>query len=182
MARSSVRSSSSTAARSAVPASTYSLSGRSLVAGGRWSCKATRAPFSKASSPPSSESSPASARRSVVLPTPFGPESASRSRRSILNETPSKSRAPASSLRRLLAIRTATPLVWRLVAQDPTSSTMLRAVLDSTVDGIAVTDLDGNLLLSNRPLVRLVEELGIVREGTVVDRLLSIRDQVADQK
>jgi len=59
---------------------------------------------------------------------------------------------------------------------------MLRAVLDSTVDGIAVTDVDGNLQLSNRPLVRLAEELGIRREGTIVDRLLSIQDNVLDRK
>ena len=59
--------------------------------GGRWSCSATRAPFSQASSPPASSVSPISARSSVVLPAPFGPASASRSRRSTLNETPSKS-------------------------------------------------------------------------------------------
>jgi len=40
---------------------------------------------------------------------------------------------------------------------------MLRAVLDSAVDGIAFPDLDGNVQLSNRPPVRLVEGLGIVR-------------------
>ena len=71
--------------------------------------------------------------------------------------------------------------MWRLVAADLTSSSILRAVLDSAVDGIALTDVAGNLLLSNRPLVRLVDELGIVREGTVIDRLLSIRDKVIDR-
>ena len=56
----------------------------------------------------SSETSPESARRSVVFPAPFGPASASRSRRSTLNETPSKSGSPESSLRRFEAMRTAT--------------------------------------------------------------------------
>ena len=51
--------------------------------------------------------SPISARSSVVLPAPFGPASASRSRRSTLNETPSKSGSPESSLRSADAIRTA---------------------------------------------------------------------------
>src|SRR5213076_3247950 len=68
-----------------------------------------RVPFSRASSPPSSETWPASARSSVVLPAPFGPASASRSRRSTLNETPSKRTLPESSLRREDAISTAMP-------------------------------------------------------------------------
>jgi len=59
---------------------------------------------------------------------------------------------------------------------------MLRAVLDSTIDGIALTDLEGNIQLSNRQLVRFAEELGIVREGTAFDRLLSIRDKVLDRE
>ena len=84
----------STPTRSAVPASTYSRSGRSLAAGGRWSCSATRAPCSNASSPPWSDTSPVSARSSVVLPAPFGPASATRSPRSTLKATPSKSGCP----------------------------------------------------------------------------------------
>ena len=79
----------------------------SRSSGGRWSCRATRVPFWNASSPPWSSVSPASMRRSVVLPAPFGPASATRSRRSTLNETPSKSTRPPSSLRRLDAITTA---------------------------------------------------------------------------
>ncbi|MBV8079349.1 MAG: hypothetical protein JO186_03105 [Actinobacteria bacterium] len=62
------------------------------------------------------------------------------------------------------------------------STTMLRAIIDSTVDGIALTDLEGNILLSNRPLLRLIQELGIEREGTAVDRLLSIKDKVVDSE
>ena len=53
--------------------------------------------------------SPAMQSSSVVLPAPFGPASASRSRRSTLNETPSKSGSPDSSFRSADAIRTATP-------------------------------------------------------------------------
>ena len=64
--------------------------------------------FANASSPPCSSVSRISARSRVVLPAPFGPDSASRSRRSSLNETPSKSGSPENSLRRLEAIRTAT--------------------------------------------------------------------------
>ena len=46
-------------------------------------------PSRSASSPPWSSVSPVSIRRSVVLPAPFGPASAIRSRRSSVNETPS---------------------------------------------------------------------------------------------
>ena len=80
----------------------------------RWSCSATRVPFSNTSCPASTPVSPASIRSSVVLPAPFGPESESRSRRSTLNETPSKSSPPESSLRRLVPMTTAMP-PYRLV-------------------------------------------------------------------
>ena len=57
--------------------------------------------------PPWSSVSPFRSRSSVVLPAPFGPESDMRSRRSTLNDTPSKSGSPESSLRRLVAVTTA---------------------------------------------------------------------------
>ena len=50
------------------------------------------------------------------MPAPFGPASASRSRRSSLNETPSKSRSPANSLRRLEAMTTAMREWWHAPA------------------------------------------------------------------
>src|SRR6476469_4846327 len=61
--------------------------------------------------------SPTRARSRVVLPAPFGPDSATRSRRSTLNDTPSKSGSPLSSLRRLDAIRTAMAVRVRPVAR-----------------------------------------------------------------
>ena len=66
-----------------------------------------RVPFANASSPPWRSLSPMSMRSNVVLPAPFGPERASRSRRSTENETPSNKSEPASSLRRLEAVTTA---------------------------------------------------------------------------
>src|SRR5581483_8250712 len=89
--------------------SAYARSDTERSTGGRWSCSATRVPLSKTSCPPSGRDSPARIRSSVVLPAPFGPDSASRSRRSTLNETPSKSSPEASSLRRLVPITTAMP-------------------------------------------------------------------------
>src|SRR4029450_13029839 len=58
-----------------------------------------------------------SARSSVVLPAPFGPERATRSRRSTLKETPSKRGSPLSSLRSPDAITTAIRVRVRPVTQ-----------------------------------------------------------------
>jgi hypothetical protein len=66
-----------------------------------------RVPFAIEIVPPWSSVSPFRSLSSVVLPAPFGPDSETRSRRSTLNETPSKSGSPESSLRRLVAVTTA---------------------------------------------------------------------------
>jgi signal transduction histidine kinase len=57
---------------------------------------------------------------------------------------------------------------------------LLKAVLDSTVDGILLSDAEGSVQLANRPLVTLTRELGMSFEGSVVDRLLSISDRIQD--
>jgi signal transduction histidine kinase len=58
---------------------------------------------------------------------------------------------------------------------------VLRAVLDSTIDGILLSDAEGNMQLANRPLVRLTREMGMSYDGTIVDRLLSVEHRVRDQ-
>ncbi len=57
---------------------------------------------------------------------------------------------------------------------------VLRAVLDSTVDGILLTDAGGNVQLANRPVINLTSELGMSYEGPVVDRLLSVEHRMKD--
>jgi signal transduction histidine kinase/CHASE3 domain sensor protein len=57
---------------------------------------------------------------------------------------------------------------------------VLRAVLDSTIDGILLSDAEGNMQLANRPLVRLTREMGMSFDGTIVDRLLSVEHRVKD--
>jgi signal transduction histidine kinase len=57
---------------------------------------------------------------------------------------------------------------------------LLKAVLDSTVDGILLSDAEGNVQLANRPIVTLTRELGMSFEGPVVDRLLSISERIED--
>ena len=57
---------------------------------------------------------------------------------------------------------------------------MLRAVLDSTVDGILLSDAQGNVQLANRPVVTLTRDLGMSYQGSVVDRLLSVQARMRD--
>jgi signal transduction histidine kinase len=87
-----------------------------------------------------------------------------------------------------LAVRTAavtaiglgTGLVARRISSDAeelqTTSALQSALLDSTLDGICLTDAEGNVLLSNAPLRRISMEFGLPPFGTVVDRLLSIAE------
>jgi signal transduction histidine kinase len=59
---------------------------------------------------------------------------------------------------------------------------VLRAVLDSTVDGILLSDADGNVQLANRTVLNLTGDLGMSYEGTVVDRLLSVEPRIEDRE
>jgi signal transduction histidine kinase len=54
------------------------------------------------------------------------------------------------------------------------------ALIDSTLDGICLTDADGNILIMNAPLVRFAIELGMPVHGTVPERLLAIADRLAE--
>jgi two-component system, OmpR family, phosphate regulon sensor histidine kinase PhoR len=56
----------------------------------------------------------------------------------------------------------------------------LRAVLDSALDGILLADRDGTIQLANRPMVQLTRQLGMRFEGSVTDRLLSIKERIVD--
>jgi signal transduction histidine kinase len=55
-----------------------------------------------------------------------------------------------------------------------------RALIDSTPDGICLTDLDGRLLISNAALRRFGAELGMPGQGTVPERLLAIADRTTE--
>src|SRR5665213_3176333 len=59
---------------------------------------------------------------------------------------------------------------------------VLRAVLDSTIDGILLSDAEGHMQLANRPIVRLTREMGMSYDGTIVDRLLSVEHRVRDRE
>ena len=60
-------------------------------------------------------------------------------------------------------------------------ASLLRSVLDATVDGIVLTDLEGNIQIANRPMRRLAVDLGFRGGANVVDQLLSVADKVVDR-
>jgi signal transduction histidine kinase len=57
----------------------------------------------------------------------------------------------------------------------------LRSVLDSTIDGIVLTDLEGNIQIANRPLRRLAVELGFGGGANVIDQLRSVADKMTER-
>ncbi len=58
----------------------------------------------------------------------------------------------------------------------------LRSVLDSTIDGIVLTDLEGNVRLANRPMRRFAIDLKMRGGRNVIDQLLSITDKMDDRE
>jgi signal transduction histidine kinase len=65
------------------------------------------------------------------------------------------------------------------VAQRAVAS-LQSALIDSTLDGICLTDARGDILITNKPLRRLTVELGMPQEGTVTERLLAIADSMVE--
>lgn len=60
------------------------------------------------------------------------------------------------------------------------NATVMRGLIDRTVDGIALTDREGRIVMTNEPLLRFAEELGLAREGLIHDRLLAIAEQMVE--
>ena len=54
------------------------------------------------------------------------------------------------------------------------------ALIDATLDGICLTDREGNILILNAPLRRLSLELGLPLVGTVPEQLLAIAHRMVD--
>jgi signal transduction histidine kinase len=60
------------------------------------------------------------------------------------------------------------------------TSALQRTLLDSTVDGICLTDAAGKIVLANSPLQRYSLELGLPLDGTVAERLLALADRTTE--
>jgi signal transduction histidine kinase len=84
----------------------------------------------------------------------------------------------------LVGVGVAAGLSSRRISSDAlqlqSTSALQRALLDSTVDGICLTDLTGNPVLANAPLQRFSLELGLPLHGTVAERLLALADRTTE--
>jgi signal transduction histidine kinase len=60
------------------------------------------------------------------------------------------------------------------------TAAMQSALIDATLDGICLTDPDGEILIINQPLRKLAIELGLPLSGTVPERLLAIADKMTE--
>ena len=60
------------------------------------------------------------------------------------------------------------------------NATVMRGLIDRTVDGIALTDRDGRIVMTNEPLLRFAGELGLAGEGLIHDRLLAIAEHMVE--
>jgi signal transduction histidine kinase len=60
------------------------------------------------------------------------------------------------------------------------TSAVQRALLDSTLDGLCLTDASGRLILANAPLQRIALELGLPLHGTPTERLLALAERTTE--
>ena len=60
------------------------------------------------------------------------------------------------------------------------TSALQQALLDSTVDGICLTDASGRILLANAPLQRFAVTHGLPLHGTVTERLLALAERTTE--
>ncbi|HEX6951451.1 MAG TPA: ATP-binding protein [Gaiellaceae bacterium] len=94
---------------------------------------------------------------------------------------------PATLLLRLLplvGVGVAAGFSSRRISSDArelqTTTAMQRALLDSTLDGICLTDPSGRMLFANGPLQEISVELGLPPSGSVTERLLAIADRTTE--
>jgi PAS domain S-box-containing protein len=62
------------------------------------------------------------------------------------------------------------------------NATLMRSLIDGTIDGIALTDRSGRIVIGNRPLLAFAQELGFPGSGPMHERLLAVADSVVDRE
>lgn len=78
------------------------------------------------------------------------------------------------------ALRAMAETLQRSQAELVRQVNITRTVLDSTVDGICLTDERGEMIYANRPLLQFAIDLKLPLEGTVQERLLAVADRFVD--
>ncbi len=101
-----------------------------------------------------------------------------------LTVDPDDSFAFVIQLMALVAIGVAAGFFARRISSDAlelqSTNALQRALLDSTVDGICLSDVSGRIVLANTPLQRYGLELGLPLHGTVAERLLALADRTTE--
>jgi signal transduction histidine kinase len=84
----------------------------------------------------------------------------------------------------LVGVGVAAGLSSRRISSDAAelqvTSALQNALLDSTVDGICLTDPNGRLLFGNAPLQRFAVEQGLPPHGTLTSRLLALAEETTE--
>jgi signal transduction histidine kinase len=84
----------------------------------------------------------------------------------------------------LVAVGVAAGLSSRRISSDAlelqSTNALQRTLLDSTVDGICLTDVAGNIVLANAPLRHYSVELGLPLHGTAAERLLALAERTTE--
>ena len=84
----------------------------------------------------------------------------------------------------LVGVGLAAGLSSRRISSDAlelqSTTALQQALLDSTVDGICLTNTTGKIVLANAPLQRFAAELGLPPHGTVAERLLTLAERTTE--
>jgi PAS domain S-box-containing protein len=67
-------------------------------------------------------------------------------------------------------------------AEAERNATLMRSLIDGTVDGIALTDRTGRIAIANRPMLQFAEELGFPHGGLMHERLLAASPSIVDRE
>jgi len=70
----------------------------------------------------------------------------------------------------------------RSEAEAERNATLMRALIDGTVDGIALTDHSGQIAIANRPMLQFAQELGFPQSGFMHERLLATSHSIVDRE
>ena len=62
------------------------------------------------------------------------------------------------------------------------NATLMRSLIDGTIDGVTLTDRSGRIVMANRPLLKFAQELGFPRTGLMHERLLALAGSVVDRE
>ena len=67
-------------------------------------------------------------------------------------------------------------------ARAERNATLMRGLIDGTIDGITLTDKSGRIVIANHPMLRFAQELDFPSSGLMHERLLAIKDSIVDEE